>query len=71
LIWCGFPDAVRWCSRIAVVLGYAGEISKVLEADHHGVCKYNRVEDPSYASIRKIPKSLVSKTFSSRRKPMD
>jgi hypothetical protein len=47
------------------VLGYPGEISKALDADHHGVCKYYGQEDPKYVTVRNVLKSLVSKVLSS------
>jgi len=43
------------------VLGYPGEISKSLDADHHGVCKYSDRDDPNYVSVRNVLKSIVSK----------
>ncbi|KAN0104101.1 WD40 repeat-like protein [Hyaloscypha variabilis] len=43
------------------VMGYPGEISKSLDADHHGVCKYESTVDPSYVTVRNVLKSLVSK----------
>lgn len=43
------------------VLGYPGEISKPLDADHNGVCKYNGPDDPRYITIRNVLKSLVAK----------
>ena len=46
------------------VLGYPGEVSTAMNADHHGVCKYESPEDPNYVTIRNILKSLVSKTMS-------
>ncbi|KAI1272205.1 hypothetical protein F5Y07DRAFT_403598 [Xylaria sp. FL0933] len=46
------------------VLGYPGEISKALNADHHTVCKYEGPQDPNYIIIRNILKSLVSKIIS-------
>ena len=47
--------------RDSSVLGYPGEISKALDADHHGVCKYDSPEDPLYVTVRNVLKSLVSK----------
>ena len=44
------------------VLGYPGEISKPLDADHHGVCKYASQEDPSYIAVRNVLRTLVSKS---------
>jgi hypothetical protein len=43
------------------VLGYPGEISKPLDADHHGVCKYSSPDDPRYITVRNVLKSLVGK----------
>ncbi|KAF7503753.1 hypothetical protein GJ744_003295 [Endocarpon pusillum] len=43
------------------VLGYPGEISKPLDADHHGVCKYPNLNDPRYVTVRNVLKSLVGK----------
>lgn len=43
------------------VLGYPGEVSKALSADHHGICKYEGPQDPNYITVRNILKSLVSK----------
>jgi hypothetical protein len=46
------------------VLGYPGEISKALNADHHNVCKYDSPQDPNYIAVRNILKSLMSKIIS-------
>ncbi|KAG8168795.1 hypothetical protein KVR01_001544 [Diaporthe batatas] len=43
------------------VLGYPGEVSKALIADHHGVCKYEGPQDPNYIAIRNVLKSLVGR----------
>ncbi|KAL4963063.1 uncharacterized protein BDV14DRAFT_202312 [Aspergillus stella-maris] len=45
-------------------LGYPGEISKSLDADHHGVCKYEDRRDPNYITVRNALKSIVSKIIS-------
>ncbi|KAI1087197.1 hypothetical protein F5B19DRAFT_497604 [Rostrohypoxylon terebratum] len=45
------------------VLGYPGEISKPLDADHHGVCKYASPDDPSYVAVRNVLKTLITKTL--------
>jgi len=42
------------------ILGYAGEFSKSLNADHHDVCKYISRQDSNYISVRNVLKSLVS-----------
>ncbi len=47
--------------RDSSVLGYPGEISKALDADHHGVCKFDGPEDPLYVNVRNVLMSLVSK----------
>lgn len=41
------------------VLGYPGEVSKPLDTDHHGVCKYDSTGDPKYITIRNVLKSLI------------
>lgn len=43
------------------VLGYPGEISKPLDADHNGVCKYESPDDPCYVTVRNVLRSLVAK----------
>ena len=43
------------------VLGYPGEVSKALSADHHGICKYEGPQDPNYITVRNVLKSLVGK----------
>jgi hypothetical protein len=49
------------------VLGYPGETSKALDADHHGVCKYDSPRDPNYITVRNVLKSLVGKIISTSR----
>ncbi|KAI0135684.1 hypothetical protein F4814DRAFT_402162 [Daldinia grandis] len=53
------------------ILGYPGEISKPLNADHHGVCKYGSPNDPDYIAVRNVLKSLLRKatTASNPKKP--
>ncbi|KAI1305413.1 hypothetical protein F5Y03DRAFT_151443 [Xylaria venustula] len=53
------------------ILGYPGEVSRALNADHHGVCKPFGPQDQNYIVIRNILKSLVSKIISidSAKKP--
>lgn len=41
------------------VLGYPGEISQYIDADHGGVCKFYGPLDPNYISVRNIIKSLI------------
>lgn len=49
------------------VLGYPGETSKALNADHHNVCKYDSPRDPNYITMRNTLKSLVSNIISTSR----
>lgn len=46
------------------VLGYPGEISKALNADHHGVCKYESPKDPNYIAVRNVLITLLRKIIS-------
>ena len=41
------------------ILGYPGEVSKSLNADHHDVCKYTSQEDSNYMTVRNALKTLV------------
>jgi WD40 repeat protein len=43
------------------ILGYPGEISKPLNADHHDVCKYISQQDPNYISVRDVLSSWVGR----------
>ncbi|KAK4445791.1 hypothetical protein QBC34DRAFT_412670 [Podospora aff. communis PSN243] len=45
------------------VLGYPGEVSKPLDADHHTVCKFDGTDDPNYITVRNYLKSHMSKLF--------
>lgn len=49
------------------VLGYPGETSRALNADHHNVCKYDGPRDPNYVAVRNALQSLVSKIVSTSR----
>lgn len=40
-------------------MGYPGEVSKPLYADHHGVCKFDSPDDNNYKSLRSVLQSLV------------
>ncbi|KAH7316947.1 hypothetical protein B0I35DRAFT_393986 [Stachybotrys elegans] len=46
------------------VLGYPGEVSKPLDADHNGICKYNGPDDPRYITVRNALKHLIAKASS-------
>ncbi len=41
------------------ILGYPGEISKSLNADHHDVCKYISREDANYVGVRNALQTLA------------
>ncbi|MCJ1435227.1 hypothetical protein MMC27_004599 [Xylographa pallens] len=41
------------------ILGYPGEISRPLDADHHTVCKFASPEDPNYKSVRSALLTLI------------
>lgn len=41
------------------ILGYTKEISRPLDADHHGICKYSSPDDSNYVSVRNALSSLV------------
>lgn len=45
-------------------LGYPGETSKGMSADHHNVCKYDSPTDPNYISIRDVLSSIINKILS-------
>ena len=51
--------------RESSVLGYPGEVSKALDADHHSICKYSSRTDSNYVSVRNALKLLVSNMNSS------
>ncbi|KAL8989698.1 MAG: hypothetical protein Q9177_001474 [Variospora cf. flavescens] len=46
------------------VLGYPGETSKALDADHHNVCKFDSPKDPNYITVKNALGSIVSKIIS-------
>ena len=41
------------------ILGYPGEISEPLNANHHDVCKFSGRDDPNYVTIRSVLRTLV------------
>ncbi|KAJ4164822.1 hypothetical protein LMH87_006479 [Akanthomyces muscarius] len=49
----GFKKArVLVLEKESSVLGFPGEKSRALAADHQGICKYDSPEDPNYISVR-------------------
>ncbi|KAI9781585.1 MAG: hypothetical protein M1835_004276, partial [Candelina submexicana] len=55
------PTKLMVLEKDSSILGYPGEISKSLNADHHDVCKFISQDDPNYVSVRNAMKSLVEK----------
>lgn len=55
------PLRIMVLQRDSSTLGYPKEISKPLDADHHGVAKYASREDPNYQSVRDILRYLLEK----------
>jgi hypothetical protein len=45
--------------RDSATLGYVNEITKLLDADHHDICKYVSRQDSNYRSVRDVIRSLV------------
>ena len=46
--------------KSAAVLGYPGEVSKPLGADHPGVYKFDSPQDINCKSVRSVLQSLIS-----------
>jgi len=51
----------------SATLGHASEIAAPLNADHHGVCKFDSPQDSNYVSVRNSLKTLVSEICSKGR----
>lgn len=49
------------------ILGYLGEISKGLDADHHTVCKYGDRDDPNYGTVRNFIRTQISNLLPTRK----
>lgn len=54
------PRKIMVLEKDSSVLGYPGEISRPLQADHHDVCKFSSPVDPNYIAVRNAIKSLVT-----------
>lgn len=48
------------------ILGYPGEVSKALDADHHTICKYDSPKDPRYMNVRDYLKKQITKFITLR-----
>ncbi|KAF2963835.1 hypothetical protein GQX73_g9741 [Xylaria multiplex] len=53
------PRQIMVLEKDSSVLGYPGEISRPLRADHHDVCKFTSPTDPNYVAVRNAIKTLV------------
>ncbi|KAL3421193.1 NACHT and WD domain-containing protein [Phlyctema vagabunda] len=49
--------------RDSSILGYPGELSRALDANHHTICKYEGPKDPRYVIVRNYLKVQVAKLF--------
>ncbi len=38
--------------KVSATLGYPNERTALLNADHRGVCKFDRTSDPNYKTLR-------------------
>ncbi|KAI1190713.1 hypothetical protein F5B17DRAFT_37040 [Nemania serpens] len=54
------PRKIMVLEKDSSVLGYPGEISRPLQADHHDVCKFSSPVDPNYIAVRNAITSLVT-----------
>jgi hypothetical protein len=60
-----FSNEANSCQIIekeSAVLGYPGEISAPLRADHHGLTKFRSREDVNYRDVRNVLRSFLRKT---------
>ena len=53
------PMKIMVLDKDSSTLGYTQEISRPLNADHHGICKYSSPDDSNYVSVRNALSSLV------------
>ncbi|KAL8644571.1 MAG: hypothetical protein Q9226_007697 [Calogaya cf. arnoldii] len=62
VIWAN--DIKMILEKESSVLGYPGETSKALDADHHNICKFDSPKDPNYITVRNALGSIVGKIIS-------
>ncbi|KFY14348.1 hypothetical protein V492_02683 [Pseudogymnoascus sp. VKM F-4246] len=55
------PKKMMVVEKDSATLGYHGEITKPLNADHHDVCKYINQQDSNYESVRDVLRSMVER----------
>jgi hypothetical protein len=53
------PKKMMVLEKDSSILGYAKEVSRAMDADHHDVCKYASPQDSNYISLRNALKTLV------------
>ncbi|KAI1365444.1 hypothetical protein F5Y08DRAFT_338715 [Xylaria arbuscula] len=53
------PRQIMVLEKDSSVLGYPGEISRSLQADHHDVCKFSNPTDPKYVAVRNALQTLI------------
>ena len=49
------------------ILGYPGEVSLPLAADHHNVCKFLDTQDYNYKRVKSVLQTLTSKILKESR----
>ncbi|KAI1275372.1 hypothetical protein F5Y07DRAFT_174872 [Xylaria sp. FL0933] len=54
------PRQIMVLEKDSSVLGYPGEVSRPLQADHHDVCKFSSPTDPNYVAVRNAMKTLIT-----------
>jgi WD40 repeat protein/pimeloyl-ACP methyl ester carboxylesterase len=55
------PKKFMIVEKDSSILGYAGEVSRPLDADHHDVCKFSSPQDSNYLAVRNALKSLCER----------
>ncbi|KAA6406365.1 MAG: hypothetical protein FRX48_09849 [Lasallia pustulata] len=58
------PRKLMVLEKESSILGYPGEISRSLNANHHDLCKYSSPHDSNYVSVRNTIRSLVGRFHS-------
>ena len=53
------PISLLVVEKQTAVLGYPGEVSAPLDADHHNVCKFTSKSDPNYLSVVRALRDVI------------
>lgn len=53
------PAKIMVLHKNSSTLGYPGEVTKPLNADHHSVCKFSSQDDPGYVSVKNALQELI------------